>query len=114
MSAGTFEDLLREALAPVDPPPDLAARLETTLTSLTEAAADELESWELSAMRDPRNWVRPVVAGAVGVSAGTALVLLRVRSTHRRRKAASSDPFDLVERTLRDVSKEARRLLDRD
>jgi hypothetical protein len=114
MSAGTFEDLLREALAPVDPPPDLAARLETTLTSLTQAAADELESWEISAMRDPRNWVRPVVAGAVGVSAGTALVLLRVRSTHRRRKAASSDPLDLVERTLRDVSKEARRLLDRD
>jgi len=114
VSAGTFEDLLREALAPVEPPPDLAARLETTLTTLTAAAADELESWELSAMRDPRNWVRPVVAGAVGVSAGTALVLLRVRSTHRRRKAASSDPLDLVERTLRDVSKEARRLLDRD
>jgi hypothetical protein len=114
MSAGTFEDLLREALAPVEPPPDLAARLETTLTSLAHAAADELESWELSAMRDPRNWVRPVVAGAVGVSAGTALVLLRVRSTHRRRKAASSDPLDLIERTLRDVSKEARRLLDRD
>jgi hypothetical protein len=114
VSAGTFEDLLREALAPVEPPPDLVARLETTLTSLTAAAADELESWELSAMRDPRNWVRPVVAGAVGVSAGTALVLLRVRTTHRRRKAASSDPLDLVERTLRDVSKEARRLLDRD
>jgi hypothetical protein len=114
VSAGTFEDLLREALTPVDPPPDLAARLETTLTTLAEAAADELESWELSAMRDPRNWVRPVVAGAVGVSAGTALVVLRVRSTHRRRKAASSDPLDLLERTLRDVSKEARRLLDRD
>jgi hypothetical protein len=114
VSAGTFEDLLRQALAPVEPPPDLVARLETTLTSLTQAAADELESWEISAMRDPRNWVRPVVAGAVGVSAGTALVLLRVRSTHRRRKAASSDPLDLVERTLRDVSKEARRLLDRD
>ena len=114
MSAGTFEDLLREALAPVDPPADLAMRLESTLTTLTEAAAGELEAWELSAMRDPRNWVRPAAAAVVGVSAGTALVLLRVRSTHRRRKAASSDPLDLVERTLRDVSKEARRLLDRD
>jgi hypothetical protein len=113
VSAGTFEDLLREALAPIEPPADLAMRLETTLTSLTEAAADELEAWELSAMRDPRNWVRPVVAASVGVSAGTALVILRVRSTHRRRKAAASDPLDLVERTLRDVSKEARRLLDR-
>jgi hypothetical protein len=113
MSAGTFEDLLREALAPVEPPADLAMRLETTLATLTEAAADELEAWELSAMRDPRNWVRPVVAATVGVSAGTALVIVRVRSTHRRRKAAASDPLDLVERTLRDVSKEARRLLDR-
>jgi hypothetical protein len=112
--AAHFEELLRQALAPVDPPPDLAVRLETTLTSLTELAADELEAWELSAMRDPRNWVRPAAAAVVGVSAGTALVLLRVRTSHRRRKAASSDPLDLVERTLRDVSKEARRLLDRE
>jgi hypothetical protein len=114
VSAGTFEDLLREALAPVDPPEDLQVRLETTLLNLTTAAQDELESWELAAMRDPRNWVRPVAAVAVGGAAGTALVVLRVRSTHRRRKAAASDPLDLVERTLRDVSKEARRILDRD
>jgi len=113
-SAPSFEDLLRQALAPVDPPPDLAERLETTLTSLAELAADELESWELSAMRDPRNWVRPAAAAVIGASAGTALVLLRVRSSHRRRRAVSRDPLDLVERTLRDVSKETRRLLYRD
>ena len=51
-----FESLLREALAPVEPPEGLVERLEDTLTSLTEMAADELESWELTAMRDPRNW----------------------------------------------------------
>ena len=51
-----FESLLREALAPVEPPEGLVERLEVTLTSLTEMAADELESWELTAMRDPRNW----------------------------------------------------------
>ena len=36
-----FEALLRRALAPVEPPADLAARLESTLTTLTEAAAEE-------------------------------------------------------------------------
>lgn len=74
-----FEGLLRQALAPVDPPEDLAQRLESTLTSITELAAGELEAWELSAMRDPRNWVRPAAAVVVGGSAGVALVLLRAR-----------------------------------
>jgi len=74
-----FEGLLREALAPVDPPEDLAWRLEGALTSLTEMAADELEAWELSAMRDPRNWVRPAAALVVGTTAGVALVVLRSR-----------------------------------
>jgi hypothetical protein len=74
-----LEGLLRRALAPVEPPEDLALRLEETLTSITELAAGELESWELSAMRDPRNWVRPAAAVVVGGGAGIALVLLRVR-----------------------------------
>ena len=63
---GNFEGLLREALAPVEPPEDLARRLESTLTSITEMAADELQEWELSAMRDPRNWVRPAAALVAG------------------------------------------------
>jgi hypothetical protein len=74
-----FEGLLRQALAPVDPPEDLAQRLEDTLTSITELAVGELEAWELSAMRDPRNWVRPAAAVVIGGSAGVALVLLRAR-----------------------------------
>ncbi len=77
--ASNFESLLREALAPVDPPHDLGQRLEGALTGLTELAADELEAWELSAMRDPRNWVRPAAALMVGSTAGVALVLLRAR-----------------------------------
>ena len=60
-------------------PTDLAVRLEGTLTSITEMAADELEAWELSAMRDPRNWVRPAAALVAGGAAGAALVLLRAR-----------------------------------
>jgi hypothetical protein len=78
-AASNFEGLLRQALAPVDPPEDLAQRLEGALTSLTELAAGELEAWELSAMRDPRNWVRPAAALVVGGTAGVALVLLRAR-----------------------------------
>jgi hypothetical protein len=77
--ASSFEGLLREALAPVDPPQDLVQRLEGALTGLTELAADELEAWELSAMRDPRNWVRPAAALVVGGTAGVALVVLRAR-----------------------------------
>lgn len=73
------EGLLRRALAPVEPPEGLSGRLEDTLTSITELAAEELEGWELSAMRDPRNWVRPAAALVVGTGAGLALVLLRAR-----------------------------------
>jgi hypothetical protein len=89
MSAGAhdFEALLREALSP------------------------ELDAWELTAMRDPRNWVRPAAAAVVGATAGTALVMLRVRSRHRSRKQQSSNLLELAERTLHDVAEEARRIL---
>lgn len=113
MTSGTadFEALLREALTPVDPPADLAQRLEQTLVNLTELAQDELESWELSAMRDPRNWVRPAAAALVGAGAGTALVVLRVRGRHRTRKQQSANLFELAQRTLHDVAEEARGIL---
>jgi hypothetical protein len=110
-AARSFEGLLREALAPVEPPADLAQRLESTLTSITEMAADELEAWELSAMRDPRNWARPAAALVVGGAAGAALVLLRTR---RRAHAASGGLLDVrggAERTIRDLEREARKLL---
>ncbi len=106
-----FEILLRRALAPVDPPSDLSDRLELTLSNLTELAADELEAWELGAMRDPRNWMRPVAAAVVGTTAGAALVLMRVRRQAKRRR--SDNPMDAAERALRDVFGEARKLLDR-
>jgi hypothetical protein len=111
VSATDFESLLREALTPVDPPADLAERLELTLVNLTELAQEELESWELSTMRDPRNWVRPVAAAAIGAGAGTALVLLRVRGRHRARTQQSANLLELAERTLQDFAEEARRIL---
>ena len=85
-----LEALLSDALRPIEPPEDLAGRLESTLTAITEQAAAELSSWaeelsegELQALRDPRNWVRPVAAVAVGTVAGGALVLVGLR---RRRQ----------------------------
>ena len=110
-SAADFESLLREALSPVEPPADLVKRLEQTLVSLTELAQEELDSWELAAMRDPRNWVRPAAAAVVGASAGTALVALRVRARHRTRRQQSGSLLDLAGRTIRDAADEARRIL---
>jgi hypothetical protein len=110
-----LEGLLREALAPVEPPEDLVERLEDTLTTITELAADELEAWELSAMRDPRNWARPAAAILAGGAAGTALVLLRAR----RRSQSATGPFGVrlpaldraaAERTLKDLGRETRKL----
>jgi hypothetical protein len=96
-----FEDIIRRALAPVEPPDDLGNRLEMTLWSLTEMAVDELESWELSSMRDPRNWARPVAAIAIGTAAGAGLILLGWRHQHRR------------QRTVRGAAVEVRRIVRR-
>lgn len=106
-----FEALLREALAPIEPSDDLLARIETRLISLTELAQDELEAWELSAMRDPRNWARPAAAVVVGAGAGTALVALRVRSRLGARRQQSGSLIQLAERTIQDIAEEARRIL---
>jgi hypothetical protein len=109
-----FEQMLRLALAPVDPPETLKTRVESTLQELTDAAVEELEGWELSVMRDPRNWVRPVATVAVGVSAGTVLVVMRVRQQQRRRAAQARNPLDLAQRTMKAAAGEARKLARRD
>jgi hypothetical protein len=85
-----LELLLSDALRPIEPPERVSGRVETTLAKLTEAAASELTWWadefsdaELQSLRDPRNWVRPIAAAAVGGVAGTALVLIEVRRRRR-------------------------------
>ncbi len=112
--ATDVEALLRQALAPIEPPVELEARLEETLGSLVEAAADELEAWELSAMKDPRNWpgqaVRPAAAVVVGGAAAIGLVAIRTQRKRHKRRDASSNVIELAERTLRDIAAEARRL----
>lgn len=91
-STWDVEALLSDALRPIEPPERLSARFEDTLSAVTQAAAEELSDWaeelsesELRALRDPRNWVRPVVAvGAGGVATG-ALVVLEMRRRGRSR-----------------------------
>jgi len=85
-----LETLLRRALAPIEPPADLTDRLEARLQTITELAADELEAWELSAMRDPRNWARPAAAVVVGGAAGAALVVLRAWISSRMMRRDSN------------------------
>jgi hypothetical protein len=116
MSTWDFEARLRQALAPVDPPADLEPRLEMTLGSLVELAADELEAWELRAMKNPRNWPRtvlgPAAAVVIGTGAAAGLVLLRTQRRRHKRRAQARGAFDLAERTLRDAAREAMRVFD--
>lgn len=109
-----FEGLLHQALSPVEPPEDLAMRLESALLSLTEIAVEELEAWELSAMRDPRNWIRPAAALLVGGSAGVALLALRARQRAAAGESGGLQGLRLsVERTAGDLLSQADRLLSR-
>ncbi len=63
----------------------------TPSAAVTQAAAEELSDWaeelsesELRALRDPRNWVRPVVAVGAGGAATGALVVLELRRRGRQ------------------------------
>jgi hypothetical protein len=85
------ERLLSDALRPIEPPERLSGRVEDTLGAITQAAAEELSEWaevlsesELRALRDPRNWVRPVVAVSAGSVATGALILLEMRRRGRQ------------------------------
>ena len=102
------ETLLRSALVPVEPSEALSDRLERGLSEITDAAVEELADWELSAMRDPRNWGRPVAAVVVGGTAAGALVLVRARQQHNRRQSSG---LKALQRSLRDVTEDLQRRL---
>src|SRR3954470_2984840 len=95
--AADFESLLRQVCQPSEPPADLEVRLEQRLTTIVELAAEELDAWELSAMRDPRNWVRPVVAAGVGSAAAVGLVLVRTQRKRHKRRDASDNVVELMQ-----------------
>jgi hypothetical protein len=104
-----IEQLLRNALAPVEPSATLSERLDTRLTELTASAFDELADWELNSMRDPRNWGRTAAAVAIGGSAAAALVLVRAQ----RRSKKQGHPLRSLEEGARDVSREIQKRLQR-
>jgi hypothetical protein len=88
------EALLGDALRPIEPPERLSGRIEETFSTLSARAATELSDWaeelsdsELSALKDPRNWVRPVVAVSVGGVATGALVLFELRRRGKQEAA---------------------------
>jgi hypothetical protein len=96
----SVERLLADALKPIEPPEKLSGRLEKTFSAITEAAATELSEWadelsdsEREALRDPRNWVRPVVAVTAGGVATGALVLLELRRRSRQRSTSGLRGF---------------------
>jgi len=105
------EALLRSALVPVEPSEALSDRLQTTLSEITDLAVDELADWELSTMRDPRNWGPTVAAVVAGSAAATGLVVLSARRQRRRNRAG--DPLAALEHGLREVSSDLRSRLGR-
>ena len=104
-----IEQLLRNALAPVEPSASLSERLDTRLSELTAVAFDELADWELAAMRDPRNWGRPVAAVLIGGTAAAALVLVRAQ----RRSKKQGHPLRALEEVSRDVTRDIQKRLRR-
>ena len=112
MSEARFdmEALLRSALTPVDPPEALSDRLERHLTELTDLAAEELAEWELGAMRDPRNWARPVAAATVIGVAGGALVIVRARQRSKKKQVTG---LRALEQGLQDVVERVGKTLER-
>jgi hypothetical protein len=75
----SIESILGRAFAPVEPPARMYEEVQSRLQEISLSAAEELADWELAAMGDPRNWVRPAVALAAGGAAAGALVVLGLR-----------------------------------
>ena len=103
--------LLRSALRPIEPPENLAGRVEETLSAVTEAAAEELSAWaeelsesELRSLREPRNWVRPAAAIAAGGIAAGGLVLVELR----RRGTKRPNPLTGLADQLTDIADQVR------
>ncbi len=110
MSEVDVERLLRSALVPIEPSGALTDRLEERLSELTSIAAEELADWELSSMRDPRNWGRPVAAVVIGGAAAGALVVVRVRQQQRKRESSG---LRAIEKSVRGVASDVSKRLGR-
>ena len=106
--AGNIESMLTRAFAPVEPPPHLYEAFENKLEQVSADAAEELSDWELAAMRDPRNWVKPAVAVVAGGTAAGALLVLGLRS-RRREEDKGTAAVKALSGALGDVRREIER-----
>jgi hypothetical protein len=110
MPMSDVERLLQSALRPIEPPHDMVDRFARRLTSLTDAALDEIADFDPAVVRSPRRWVRVVAAGVVAGAAGGTLVLVRARQKHKSREALG---LKAIERGRREVTAHARKRLGR-
>src|SRR3954449_8507443 len=118
-STWDVEQMLSDALRPIEPPERLSARLEDTLAAIAQAAAEELSDWaeelsesELRALRDPRNWVRPAAAIAAGGVAAGGLVLVELRRRGGKRPNRLSGLADQVSDIADQVRDQVRNRID--
>ncbi len=95
-----IESLLEQAFTPVEPPVDMADRLESTLVSISKGAAEDLSEWELASIDDPRTWVKPAVAVVAGSVAVAALYALRTKN----RQAQGDDFLKELKRVSRSTA----------
>lgn len=111
MEYESIEGILSRAFAPVEPPQRMYEQVESRLTEISISAAEELADWELAAMRDPRNWLRPAVALAAGTAAAGTLVVLGFR--HRRHDEAGAAAVKAMTDALGDAAEGAREEIKR-
>ena len=63
-------------------------------------------------MRDPRRWGPTIAAATVGGTAAVGLVLVRTQRRRHKRRAASDNVLELAENTVRDLAREAGKIID--
>jgi hypothetical protein len=110
-----FENRLRKALAPVEPPAELEARPERNQAANVDRPTAGRGAGGLTAQGDPRNWTRiarPVAAVTIGSAAAVGLVLVRTQRKRHKRRNEAAGAVDLAGRTLRDLAREAKRVAD--
>ena len=82
-----------------------------TLINLTELAQEELEAWELSAMRDPATGSAPPPRPSSASPPAPRWWCCACADATARASSSRSDLLDLAGRTVHDVAEEARRIL---
>ena len=98
-------------------PSTSSGALEQTLDNIVELAADELESWEIEAIKDPRNWPRAAFGPATAIVVGSGAAVGLVRAAHPAQAAQAARPVQGRRATsrrarVRDAAREALKVFD--